>query len=73
MGYLESEILEEALGAVLEDEVDVLGVVEEAVELEDVGVAHVHLQFDLPEYLILHFRLSDLCLAHHLYCEDVLG
>ena len=72
-GYLESEVLEEALGAVLKDKVDVLGVIEEAVELEDVGVAHVHLQLDLPEDLILHLCLFYLGLVHHLYREDVLG
>ncbi len=59
--------------AVLEDEVDVLGVVEEAVELEHVGVVHVHLQLDLPEDLILHLCLLYLGLVHHLYREDVLG
>lgn len=72
-GYLQSEVLEEALRAVLEDEVDVLGVVEEAVELEHVGVVHVHLQLDLPEDLILHLCLLYLGLVHHLYREDVLG
>ena len=72
-GYLQSEVLEEALRAVLEDEVDVLGVIEEAVELEHVGVVHVHLQLDLPEDLILHLRLLYLGLVHHLYREDVLG
>ena len=72
-GYLQSEVLEEALRAVLEDEVDVLGIVEEAVELEHVGVVHVHLQLDLPEDLILHLCLLYLGLVHHLYREDVLG
>ena len=72
-GYLQSEVLEEALRAVLEDEVDVLCVVEEAVELEHIGVVHVHLQLDLPEDLILHLGLLYLGLVHHLYREDVLG
>ena len=71
--YLQSEVLEEALRAVLEDEVDVLCVVEEAVELEHIGVVHVHLQLDLPEDLILHLCLLYLGLVHHLYREDVLG
>ena len=72
-GYLEAEVLEEALGAVLQDEVDVFSIVKEAVELEDVGVVHVHLQLDLPEHLILHLCLFYLRLVHHLYRKDILS
>lgn len=70
--YLEPEVLEEALRAVLKNEVDVLGVVEEAVELEHVRMIHVHLQFYLPEDLILHLSLLNLQLVHHLDRKDVL-
>lgn len=69
--YLQPEVLEQALGAVLQNEIDVFGIVEEAIELKDIRVAHVHLQLYLPEDLFLHFCLLYFCLVHHLYRKDI--
>ena len=59
-----SEVFEEAVGAVLQHEVDVFGVVEEGVQFEDVGVGHEGLEFYLPEDLVDHVGLADLALVH---------
>lgn len=64
--YLSAKIFEKTLGTVLKDEIDVLGIVEEAIEFEDVGMVHVNLQFNLPKNLVHHVGLSNLLLVHHL-------
>lgn len=51
--------VERAFLHVLQDQVHVLLVIEDAVELEDIGVAEVELHFDLHHQLVLHFVLSN--------------
>ncbi len=63
---LSPEVPEQALGTVLEDEVDIFVVVEDPVEFEDVRVVHVRLEFYLPEDLVHHVGLLYLRFAHHL-------
>lgn len=57
-----SKIFEQTLAAVLQDEIDVLGVMKIPVKFEDIWVVHVHLQFDFHQYLIFHLSFDDLCL-----------
>lgn len=70
MEYPGAKLSEETLGAVLKDQVDVLGVIEEPIQLQYVGMVHIYLQFDLPEDLALHIGLLDLALVHHLQREQ---
>jgi len=57
----------------LEDEVDLLVVVEESVELADVLVAEVALNFDLSAELQLYIVLQDLFLVEDLQSHYELG
>lgn len=63
-----ADLLEEAaVGGQFQQQVDLVGVVEEAVHLEDVGVVGVELDLDLLHQLRLHACRTHLRLADHLY------
>lgn len=61
-----SEFFEKALRTVLKNEVDIFGIVEKSIHLQDIRMIHVHLKFYLPKDLIDHIRLFYFGLAHHL-------
>lgn len=66
VGGLAEEAVELAAVGVLEDEEDAVGVVEPAVEVEDVGVTKAGLDLHLPPELMLNPVLLDLLLEYHL-------
>ena len=55
--HLPAQVPEQALRAVLQNEVNVLAVVEHAVQFEHVGMVHEDLQLYLPEHLVHHVGL----------------
>ena len=67
---LPQNFVELPTGGVLEDVVDLVGVLEEAVHPEDVGVLQVGLDLDLAADLGNDSRVKDLLLAEHLQCYD---
>jgi hypothetical protein len=66
-------LVELAAGAVLEDQVDALVVEEVAVEAEDVDVAEVRLDLNLPAELVLDPGLEELGLLEDLEGDNVVG
>lgn len=74
VALLRAEVLVELpFWAVLEDEVDLVLVEEEAVELDDVGVAQMALDLDLSSQLVLDSSLQKLLLEEHLKRHYVLA
>lgn len=64
--YLGSEFLEKTLGTIFQNEVDILGIMEKSIHLQNVRVIHVHLKLDLPEDLVDHICFFYFSFAHHL-------
>lgn len=66
-------LVELTFRAVLEDQVDLVVVEEESIELDNVGVAKVTLDLDLPPELVLDATFEELLLVEHLEGDDVLA
>jgi hypothetical protein len=67
MIYLGTEFSEETLGTVLEDKINILGIIKEPIEFEYIGMVHIGLQFDFPKHLSFHVCFFYFEFVHDFY------
>ncbi len=61
------EVTELSIESALDEDIEVEHIVENPIDLSNIGMAEVHLYLDLPQHLLNHIVLPYLLLSHYLY------